>query len=309
MGGIAKNIAVIGAGLMGHGIALEFSAAGYEVALNDVSNERLELALRNVRQNLYALGFAKGDVNSIVDRIHTNEDLPTVLFDADLVVEAVAEDLEVKRSLFARIDQLTPAHSIIASNTSSFMPSQLASVTGRPEQVLVAHYFNPPYLVPLVEIVRSSETTDETVTSVSDLLKGIGKYPVVLKREVPGFIANRLQAALLRECFALVEDGVAAPQDIDDVVTHSLGRRLAVAGPFEIFDAAGLDVWKAIADEVMPVIASSPDLPALLTELTARGDLGIKTGKGVYTWSYQESEDLRNRLMSALTAIQRWTEQ
>ena len=309
MGRIIKKIAVIGAGLMGHGIAQEFSTAGYEVALNDVSNQRLGLALGNVRENLGGLGFAKEDVNRIAARIQTSTDLPIVLLDADLVVEAVSEDLEVKRIVFTKIDQLVPTHSIIASNTSSFMPSQLASVTGRPGQVLVTHYFNPPYLVPLVEIVRSSDTTDETITSVTTLLKGIGKYPVVLKREVPGFIANRLQAALLRECFALVEDGVAEPQDIDDVMTHSLGRRLAVAGPFEIFDAAGLDVWKAIASQLMPVIESSPDLPALLTDLTRRGDFGIKTGKGVHTWSCQESKDLRNRLTSALTAIQRWTEQ
>ena len=278
MGETIKKIAVIGAGLMGHGIAQEFSTAGYEVALNDVSNQRLELALGHVRENLCNLGFAKEDVNRIAARIQASTDLPSVLLDADFVVEAVSEDIEVKRTVFTKIDQLIPPHSINASNTSSFMPSHLASVTGRPGRVLVAHYFNPPYLVPLVEIVRSSDTTDETITEVTTLLKRFGKYPVVIKREVPGFIANRLQAALLRECFALVEDGVAEPQDIDDVVTHSLGRRLAVAGPFEIFDAAGLDVWKAIAGELMPVIESSPDLPALLTDLTRRGACGLKTG-------------------------------
>ena len=240
-----QKIAVVGAGLMGHSIAQEFAVAGCQVALNDVSEERLGHARERIRQNLEMLGRSQ-DVDEVESRMTFTGDLRTAVEDADLVVEAITEDLEVKKALFAELESICREDAILASNTSTFMPSQLAEATKNPGRVVVTHYFNPPHVVPLVEVVGGRNTSPETIETVRDLLLSQGKKPVVLGTEALGFIANRLQAALLRECFALVENGVARPEDIDAVVTTSLGRRLGVAGPFEVFDAAGADVWHAI---------------------------------------------------------------
>jgi 3-hydroxybutyryl-CoA dehydrogenase len=159
--------------------------------------------------------------------------------EADFVVEAVFEDLALKRSVFADLDRLSPERTILSSNTSSFMSSQLASATGRPDKVVVANWWNPPYLLPLVEVVRGPDTSDDTIETTRALLTKAGKRPVVLQKESLGFIGNRMQFALLREAVSIVERGIASPEDVDAVVTNSFGRRLAVAGPLEVFDLAG----------------------------------------------------------------------
>ena len=188
------------------------------------------------------------------------------------------------------------------------MPSQLAEATKNPSRVVVTHYFNPPHVVPLVEVVGGRETSSETIETVRDLLVSQGKKPVVLGTEALGFIANRLQAALLRECFSLVENGVARPEDIDTVVTTSLGRRLGVAGPFEVFDAAGADVWQAIFEGLMHDIESSTEVPPGIARMVERGDFGLKTGRGVYEWTPESSAELRSRIARAVEEIGRWND-
>ena len=170
------------------------------------------------------------------------------------------------------------------------------------------HYFNPPHIVPLVEVVGGRDTSPETVGTVRDLLISQGKKPVVLEKEVLGFIGNRLQAALLRECFALVENGVVRPEDIDTVVTTSFGRRLGVAGVFEVFDAAGADVWHAICEQLMPDIASSTEVPPAIARMSESGDFGLKTGRGVYEWPDEAAIDLRRRIARAVEEIGRWND-
>ena len=302
-----RRIAVIGAGLMGHGIAQEFAVSGYRVSLNDVSEERLDYARKRIRQNLEMLGRSD-EWDGVASRITFTDDLRTAVADADLVVEAIVENLEVKQALFTKMESICRADTILASNTSTFMPSQLAEATQNPERVIVMHYFNPPHVVPLVEVVGGRDTSPETVETVRDLLVSQGKKPVVLEKEALGFIANRLQAALLRECFALVEDGVARPEDIDTVVTSSLGRRLGVAGPFEVFDAAGADVWHAICEQLMPDIESSTEVPPAIARMVERGDFGLKTGRGVYEWTPESSSDLRRRIARAVEEIGRWND-
>ena len=214
----------------------------------------------------------------------------------------------MKRALFAELESICREDTILASNTSTFMPSQLAEATKNPGRVLVTHYFNPPHVVPLVEVVGGRDTSPETIETVRDLLLSQGKKPVVLGTEALGFIANRLQAALLRECFALVENGVARPEDIDTVVTTSLGRRLGVAGPFEVFDAAGADVWHAIFEGLAHDIESSTEVPSGIARMVERGDFGLKTGRGVYEWSDESSAELRRRIARAVEEIGRWND-
>ena len=302
-----RTVGIVGAGLMGHSIAQEFAVTGRQVSLNDVSEERLTDARERIRQNLEMLGRSQ-EVDEVESRITFTGDLRTAVENADLVVEAITENLEAKRVMFAELESICRADTILASNTSTYLPSQIAEATRNPERVVVMHYFNPPHVVPLVEVVGGRDTSPETVETVRALVVSQGKKPVMLKKEALGFIANRLQAALLRECFALVEDGVARPEDIDTVVRSGLGRRLGVAGPFEVFDAAGADVWHAICLQLMTDIESSTDVPPAIARMVERGDYGLKTGRGVYEWTPESTTALRRRIAHAVEEIGRWND-
>lgn len=305
-----KRIAVIGAGLMGHGIAQEFAVAGFDVILQARTNDSLDKAMAAMRTNLGHLArlgaVSSGAAETAPGRVELTTELETAAADADLVIESVYEELELKQRIFAQLDAVCPAQTILASNTSSFMPSQLASRIRRPSRLLGTHFFNPPYLVPLVEIVRGQETSDEVVALVQRLLQRIGKRPVVVQKEVPGFIGNRFQAALLREALSLVQRGVATPQDVDTVIKTSIGRRWAVAGVFEVFDLGGWDVVSSAASAITPHLETSTELPAILTEKLASGDLGVKTGKGFYEWTEETAAALKQRLTRALVQMEKW---
>jgi len=292
---------------MGHGIAQEFALAGFEVALHDLSDERLQEALLGVRDNLThlaGLGVVAGaDIEPALGRIHTTTALHEAGEGCDLVVEAVYEDLGLKQRIFRELDRACPPHAILASNSSTLTPGKLASTTQRPDKVLVAHYFNPPYLLPLVEIVRGPETSAATVELVWELLAGIGKTPVLVRKAVPGFIGNRLQMALLREALSIVEQGIATPQDVDCVIRNSFGRRLAAAGVFEIFEIAGWDLVLTACSNLLPEISASKDVPQLLKDRVDRKELGIKTGKGFYEWTESDAAALKERIADVLLRV------
>ena len=306
-----KKIAIIGAGLLGHGIAQEFAMAGYNVSLHDLSEDILVQAKVNMARNLRTLaeeGLVDGaQTESVLERVRTSTDLAEVVRDADFVIEAVSENLELKQEIFAQLDKLCLDHTILASNSSTFMPSSVASATSRPDKVVVTHYFNPPYLVPAVEVVRHEGTSDETFDTAFNLFESIGKKPVRVQKESLGFIGNRLQAALVRECFSLVEKGIASAEDIDALVRYGLGRRLSVAGPLEIADVAGLDIYSAIMSYILPDLGDSITPPKAMAESVDKGDLGVKTGQGTYAWTDDSSEEMRQRIARALIEIQKWS--
>ena len=305
-----RRIAVVGAGLMGHGIAQEFALAGYEVRLVSRKEASLQKALESIRDNLERLSklgiVTRERAGPVPSSIHTTTVLEEAVEDVDVVIESVFEDLELKQQVFRQLDGLCPERTLLASNTSSFMPSSLAARVRRRDKVVGTHYINPPYLVPLVEVVRGEETSDETVEAISELLTKVGKRPVV-QREAPGFVASRLQAALLREALWLVENGVASPQDVDTVIKTSLGRRWAVAGVFEVLEIAGWDLVLAIASGLFPHLASAPEAPRVLKERVERGELGLKTGKGFYEWTPESAAALKQRIAEALARIDRWS--
>ena len=306
-----RQIAVVGAGLMGHGIAQEFALAGYHVRLTDVSNDALERARETIQRNLDMLAsfdlITSDRAAAVLPAIQMTTKLAEAVADADLVVEAVYENLELKQQIFRDLDALCPSRTILASNTSTFLPSKLAAVTGRPDRVLITHYFNPPFLLPLVEIVRHASTSDDTVTTVYDLLVEIGKKPAIIQKEVPGFIGNRIQGAVLREALWLVEQGIASPEDIDNVIRSSIGRRWSVAGVFEVFEIAGWDLILNVADPEPHEFGSSPkEAVDLLREKIARGELGVKTGQGFYEWNEESTAALRERIARALVHIAAW---
>jgi 3-hydroxybutyryl-CoA dehydrogenase len=306
-----RHITVVGAGLMGHGIAQEFALAGYEVRLHSRREESLQTALKNIQANfarLINLGVVtRAQAEAVPAKLHPTPVLAQAVVDADVVIESISEDALLKRQMFQALDTLCPAHTILASNTSTLPLSQFTMGLGRPDKVLVAHYANPPYLIPLVELVRGPETSDDTVMTMTALLTHIGKRPIVVEKEVPGFILNRLQGALLREALWLVQNGVASPQDIDLALKNSIGRRWAVAGVFEIFELAGWDLLNAIAAGLFPHLASSPEVPQVLRDKVTRGELGVKTGKGFYQWTPESADALRQRIAQALVAIEKWS--
>lgn len=288
-----ERIAVVGAGLMGTSIALDWARAGFAVTIYDSDRDRVDSTTRRAREIGQALVeggvISANELNLAVGRMTATADLGEAVAEADYVAEAIVEDLTVKQSLYAELDAITRPDAVLASNTSSLMPSALAEPTSRPERVLVAHYFNPGHLIPVVEVVLGPKTAPETVETTTRLLREAGKTPAVLRKEVPGFIANRLQSALLREALALVEDGVCSLEDLDAVVSMGFGRRLAAFGPFAVSDMAGLDVWQAITSYLYPRISDAKEVQPLLAERAARGDYGLKSGRGFYEWTPAEA--------------------
>ena len=300
-----KRITVVGPGMMGHAIAQEFATAGYAVNLCGRAEKRLEQARVKIENSLHELAewelIAKDDVAPALDRIELTTDLETAGSRADFVVESVAEVLEVKEKLFAKLDAVCPSHTILASNTSSLMPTTLAAATQRPDRFLIAHYFNPPFLMPLVEIVRGEHTSDDVVNAIFKLYKTMNKRPIICQKEALGFIVNRLQLVLWREAFSIVQRGIASPQDVDRAVKDSFGRRLGMVGPFELYEYIdGYDLTVQCEKYILPDIDTSNTSYPLLLEKVAKGELGAKTGKGFYEWTPEFTEKWRKRILEGL---------
>ena len=301
---------MVGAGTMGHSIALEFALGGYQVNLVDRNEAILEGALTAMRRDLgtlVAAGAADGAAfEETLGRVSCVVGLAEAVKEGDYVVEAVNEDLALKQAVFRDLGRLASPHAILASNTSGLSVRAIADASGRPERTLITHYWNPPHLIPLVEVVPGEQTSEGVLQMVQEVLTGLGKRVVVLRKDVPGFIGNRLQFAMLREALSLVERGVATAEDIDTVVRYSLGRRLGVLGPCEIADFGGLDVFYSILTYLAPDLSRATEPPSLLADALRRGDLGVKTGRGIHTWS---AELIEARREARDRALLRWLAQ
>lgn len=300
-----RRVAVVGSGTMGHGIGQVFAMGGFPVTLFDVSREQLDRAVRNVRRNLRDLAdwgiVSADDVDPIMGRISTCSSLEQALQDVDLVVEAVFERLELKQEVFRNMDAICPPSVILASNTSSLMPSTLAAATKHPERVIVAHFFYPPPLMPLVEIVGNPAVPEDTIQVVCSALKQAGKSPIIVRKEALGFIANRLQVALLREAAYIIDQGIASAQDVDIAVKESFGRRLAHKGPIEMAEVQdGWDVIAQIDRYILPDLDRSIEPAPIILEKINRGEIGPKTGKGFYEWTPESVASWNRELTRAL---------
>lgn len=281
-----KKVTVIGAGTMGKQIALNCAIFGVETVLTDSFPEALEKAAAWSSEYLDGR-VAKGKMSSekaegIKKIFHTSGSLEEAVKDTDLVIEAIIENLEVKKALFAKLDQITPSHTIIASNSSTFVPTVLAAATKRPDKVANIHYFNPAVHMQLVEIIKSADSSEETVELLMAFAKATGKTPILLKKEIDGFIVNNILAGITNTAWFLVENGYATPQDIDLGAEKGLGHAM---GPFRTLDLAGLDTILSIRQAKYEKSGNDQDRPpALLVELVKNGHLGKKTGKGFYTY-------------------------
>ena len=284
-----KNISVLGAGIMGHGIAQSFLMGGYPVMLYDIQESILETAKAHIEKNMGLFHKSdlveKQDIDLALQRLSTTTDLNRAVEGSDFIVEAAPEDLSLKQGLFEQVESLCGKDTIIATNTSSLTLKDIGMRVKSKDRLVVTHWFNPPHIVPTVEVVKGEQTSDETMDTAYQLLEKIKKMPVKINRELPGFLVNRIQLAMVREVFDLYEKGIASAADIDKAVKGSFGFRLASIGPLLTADLGGLELWLRVFENLVPQIQSSTDPPKSLQRLVSQGHFGIKTGKGFYDYA------------------------
>jgi len=298
------SVAVIGAGLMGHGIAQIFALSGRQVWLNDLDKQMLEQALVNVRNNLAVFVenefVSPEEVDLALAMIKTTTSLEQAAGETHYVVEAVSENLELKQSIFKKLDVLCPPETILTTNTSVMSITEIAAKADNRARIVGTHFWNPPHLIPLVEVVPGNDTAPETVENAYSLLADVGKHPVRVKRDVPGFVGNRLQHALWREAVSIVDQGIAEAAEVDEVVKMGFGIRLPVLGPLENVDLVGLELTHAIHDYLLKHLNTSSEPAPILKRKINQGHLGFKSGSGLQNWTEQEMADTRSRLVDHL---------
>jgi 3-hydroxybutyryl-CoA dehydrogenase len=290
------RIGVLGAGLMGHGIAQVFALHGHEVRVYDPSAQALATLRERIAKNLRDLEEDEG----AAERVSPSSTIEDCVSKADFVVEAALEDLAVKQKLFAEVEHYAPASAVLASNTSVIPITDIMRDIKHGARTVGTHWWNPPFLVPLVEVIGTNRTSQQTIDFTMELHKAIGKTPVHVKKDVPGFVGNRLQHALWREAVSLVENGICDAETVDTVIKASFGRRIAVLGPLENADLVGTDLTLAIHKTVLPAIESRPGPSPYLEKLVAEGKLGMKSGEGFRKWSAEEQAALRQKVVQHL---------
>jgi len=289
-----KNITVLGTGTMGHGIALLSAKAGLNVVMYGRSDASLERGFNSIKSSLDLLkGEGKLDESKcaeILSKIKGVKTIEEAAKEADFIIESLAEDLELKQKIFKQLDEICEKNVILASNTSGLSPTDIAKNVKYPERVVIAHFWNPPYLIPLVEVVPGKKTSKDTMDITMEWIEFIGKKAVKMEKECLGFIGNRLQLALLREAMYIVEQGWAKPEEVDKAIEYGHGRRLPVTGPLCSADLGGLDIFNNISSYLFKDLCNDAKPSKLLKSKVADGNLGRKSGKGFYNWSSEEIE-------------------
>ena len=298
-----RRAAVIGTGTMGPGMGAVLARAGIETALYDVSEEALERAKGGAELAagvLERLDAAHEDGGSL----RFESDLGAALEGADFVIEAVPEKLELKHEVFRQFEQAVSPGTILASNTSGIPITNIASVCEHPERVVGMHWSNPPHLIPMIEVIPGEQTGRDAVDATTELVRRVGYHPVV-EREVPGFVENRILYAILRECLDLVDRGIISPEGLDLNVRWGIGYKLAVIGPMELLDVAGLDIYNAVGSYLNKDLSTSGEVSATIREKIDQGRLGMKTGGGIYDYTPEQIDELRARRAGKLVAVRK----
>ncbi len=281
-----NKAAVLGAGSMGHGIAQLLVMTGTEVTLVDISDDILAKGREKIRWSIEKFvekrTIRKEDADAALARLRTTTNMDEAFENADLIVEAAPENLELKKKLFAQIDKIAPKHAILASNTSTLSITELGKATTRPDKVVGLHFFNPPQMMPLLEIIKGAQTSDETTKFALDLAKKLGKTPVLVKKDVRGFIVNGILAAVFNEAFWAVERREATKDEIDSAMKYQAGFPMGV---FELADFVGLDILDSVAKEMEEAFGARAKACPIYEPLVKAGKLGQKTGEGFYSWS------------------------
>jgi len=298
-----RRAAVIGTGTMGPGMGAVLARAGIETALYDVSAEALERARAATELAsgvLERLDAAKEDGGGL--RFET--DLGAALDGADLVLEAVPEKHELKHEIFPKLEDAVAPETILASNTSGIPITKIATVCRHPERVVGLHWSNPPHLIPMIEVIPGEQTSQATVDAASALVRRVGYHPVV-EKEVAGFVENRILYAILRECLDLVDRGIIDPEGLDLNVRWGIGYKLAVIGPMELLDMAGLDIYKAVGSYLNQDLSTSSEVSLTILDRIEQGRLGMKTGGGLYDYTPERIEELRASRAAKLVAVRK----
>lgn len=283
-----QQIGITGAGLMGHGIAQVFASAGYDVFLFDKNHAKLSQSLEKIENNLKELVdfgiIAPKALSHCLDHIHLTKNLAPSFCSCQVVIEAIDENLERKQALFSELETVCRPETIFCSNTSSIPIADIGHDLKYKDRLLGTHFWNPSNIMPCVEVIKSGHTSARVFETMVALLERVGKTPVKVLKDVPGFLGNRLQLALLREALFIVEAGIAAPEDLDQVVRTGFGMRLPFAGLFELMDLTGHDVGYRVQNILFPELSCGKSAPDIMKRMIDRGDLGVKAGRGFYPW-------------------------
>jgi 3-hydroxybutyryl-CoA dehydrogenase/5-formyl-3-hydroxy-2-methylpyridine 4-carboxylate dehydrogenase len=305
-GEMIRTVAVLGAGTMGPGMAAVFARHGFDVRLSDIKPEMLERAkgtVDMVYRVLTGAGFmTEADAEAGRSRLTYMRDATEAVRDADFVLESIPERLELKQQLFQEVEPQISEETILTSNTSGIPITQLGRACRVPGRVVGMHWSNPPHLIPVIEVIRGTDTTQESVDTVCQIVERLDMIPVLVRRDVPGFVENRILYAIMREALHLLEEGIASAEDIDTITKWGIGYKLAVIGPLELLDVAGLDIYHSVASYLNQDLSSRGDVSPLIKEKVERGELGIKTGRGLFEYTPEQIAQIVQRRMRLLLA-------
>ncbi|WP_292300527.1 3-hydroxyacyl-CoA dehydrogenase family protein [Megasphaera sp.] len=292
-----KRICNLGCGTMGFGTAIAFAQNGYEVNMFGRKDASIARAMRNIHATLDVMKandlLTEVEEKELLSHIHGVTSIEDAAKDADFVLESIAEDMDVKQYVYGELEKYLGSDVIFATDSSGLLPTEVASVLKHPERFVVAHFWNPPHLIPLVEVVPGEKTSQETVDITWQLMEKIGKKPVALLKEAPGFVGNRLQFALLREALYCVQEGIATAEAVDLICKYSIGRRLGVTGPLETADLGGLDIFYNISAYLNADLADDKEGSSVMKKCVDEGNLGAKTGTGLYQWKPEELDRIK----------------
>ncbi len=290
-----SKVAVVGTGVMGSGIAQVFAQQGFSVIVNDLNEDILQKAKKRIENNLYLFHqegvLSKGDLKGALQNLTFSSQLDEIS-GVDIVVEAIPEQIKLKQALFQKLDKMFSSEVILATNTSGISISSIASVTKRPDRVVGMHWWNPPYIIPVVEIIKGGKTKEEIVEAVRELVVRLKKKPVLVKKDIPGFLGNRMQYALMREAVHLLEEKVASAEDIDTMVKAGFGFKFPVIGPLETIDMAGMDIFYNVSQYLYKELDFSKQSQKLVEEKVRQKKLGMKTKEGFYDYKKIDSNKL-----------------
>lgn len=305
------ELSVIGAGQMGTGFVVHFRSAGLPVRLVDHRQSNLDDARDSIRETVHFLnerGVTRMSPEAVLDGVTFTLNTQEGVAGSEIVLETVAEDLEVKRDVFETVADAAPSNAILATNTSGIPITEIATGFSFADRVVGCHWLFPPYLLPTVEVVRGESTSEETVDRLAAFVEATGRKPIVVHRDVPGFVWNRVQFAVLRECAHIVEEGVASAEDVNTAIRDGYARRTAVIGPFETVDIAGLELFKTVGDDLIPELSNAETTSKLFDEYLAEGRRGVEAGAGFF--GYDESpEDVKRRRDDRLIEVIRALEE
>lgn len=301
-----QRVAIIGLGTMGPGMAARLARGGVEVVAYDVAPSAIERAramLVAADGVLDSLGISAPSQGA--GGVRFTDDLAEAVAGADLVIENVPEKEEIKADVYRKIDGMISSKTIVASDTSGIPITKLQAHISNPSRMVGMHWSNPPHIIPMIEVIGGEQTAPETVATIRDFIRSLGLLPVLLKKDVPGFVENRVLYALLREVVDLVERGVIEPEDIDTCVSWGIGYKLAVVGPMALLDMAGMDIYHSVSSFLNEDLCDRKDVAPLVTRQMAAGKLGIKSGEGVYSYTPEKIAQLQPERAKKLVAIRR----